>query len=602
MEAKNYLIGGIVSRELLAKLAPLLALSSDFDYRSTKDNMSMFLLARGKHFICRENAKQVFILAGHICYSGKEAVNLEALEEIERYYLTNAHFPIEHLEGSFTIILLDKTEATLTIYRNILGLPSIYYTRTQKGAIFSDSLPFLARMVTENRQSQLKLNRSQLPEHFMFGRVSGRSTLFKDIFRMLPGEQGTFRGDSLTFLQLQTFDSMIGPKINNCVEYLECVMQKIINEYARTYPHLGNLFSGGVDSSYIQAHLDSCSASNLTTFSVDLIHPSWRKEHEYAKSGNEFFKSHHTFVKIDPLAYPSLLIETTAMLGHPICHAQTAFVSELSREIVHSASVCLCGMAADTLFGTEDCRHIDIALQINKLTPWKFPRQMMAQIVEIIYKTRLSSDRLKKFHKCLTLDLVNDSSPNHPFNESTAHSEGTNLELMFDIFGKRKVTKVMSERRDVLIQYQAIGGLKERLHSLYLLGTHQSCERFYQLAAHAGLKLIFPYLDSRIIKVALSMNANCRFPFMQTKKVLKDALGKYLPKELIFRKKSAWGVPLVEWLRGEGVLGQLVEKINAYPFLGGSTSIVKRTQNRLLWNLLTFDLWHKLFIDRNSLT
>jgi len=51
MEAKNYLIGGIVSRELLAKLAPLLALSSDFNYRSTKDNMSMFLLARGNHFM-----------------------------------------------------------------------------------------------------------------------------------------------------------------------------------------------------------------------------------------------------------------------------------------------------------------------------------------------------------------------------------------------------------------------------------------------------------------------------------------------------------------------------------------------------------------------
>jgi len=87
MEAKNYLIGGIVSRELPAKLAPLLALPSDFHYQGTTDNMSIFLLAEGNHFICRENAKHVFIVAGHIFHSGKETVDLEALEEIEKITL-----------------------------------------------------------------------------------------------------------------------------------------------------------------------------------------------------------------------------------------------------------------------------------------------------------------------------------------------------------------------------------------------------------------------------------------------------------------------------------------------------------------------------------
>lgn len=595
MEAKNYLIGGIVSRELLVKLAPLLALSSDFDYRSTKDNMSMFLLARGNHFICRENPKQVFIVAGHICYSGKEAVNLEALEEIEKYYLAKGYIPIEHLDGSFTIILLNKTKRTITIYRNILGLPPIYYSQTQKGAIFSDNLSILAQ-IHSNLNGRPKVNSKQLPTHLMFGRVSGRETLFKDIFKVMPGEEACFSENNISLLQLQTFANIIGPAIDNCVQHLEKVMQKIINEYIKTYPRMGSLFSGGVDSSYVQAHLVQCLSGDLRTYSVDLIHPSWKREHEYAKSGSEFFKSCHTFVRVAPRTYPSLLTEATVMLGQPVCHAQTAFVPTLSRAAAQDIPVCLCGMCADTLFGTEIGRHIDISYEIGKLVPWTFFRQMMRRIVEILRKTRLSSDRLQTLQKYLELDLENDSSPTHPFN---IHQR-VNLGLMLGIFGRKKVAEAMSQRRGILTRFEITGTLKERVHSFYLLLCTELCERFYQLASCEGLNMIFPYLDSRIVKATLSMNVKCRFPSRArtTKKVLKDALRKYLPRQLVYRKKSAWGAPLFEWLETGGVLSRLVEKIDEYGSLEGRTSVVKKTPEWVLWNLLTFDLWHKLFIDR----
>jgi asparagine synthase (glutamine-hydrolysing) len=593
MQVKNCIIGGTVSGELPAKLAPLLA-RSDFDYQVTADNPSIFLLARGNHSICRESAKHVFTVAGHICYSGKEAVNLEALKEIERSYLANGHIPIEHLEGSFTIILLDKTERTITIYRNILGLPPIYYSQTQKSAIFSDNLSILAQ-IHSNLNSRLEVNSKQLPTHLMFGRVSGRETFFKGIFKVMPGEQACFRENNVSLLQLQTFPDVIGPTIDNCVESLEKVMQKIIIEYTRTYPRMGSFFSGGVDSSYIQAHLAQCLSGDLRTYSVDLIHPSWKREHEYAKSGSEFFKSRHTFTRVDPRTYSSLLIEATAMLGQHVCHAQTAFVPTISGAAVRDVPVCLCGMCADTLFGMEIGRHIDISHKIGKLVPWNFSRRMLMQMVEILPKTPLSSNWLQTFQECIELDLENDSSPTHPFNTH----QRLNLGLMFDIFGREKVAEAMSQRRAILTRFMITGTLKERVHSLDLVLCTELCERFYQLASCRGLNMIFPYLDSRIVKVTLSMNTDYRLPPMQTKKVLKNALRKYMPNELIDRKKSAWGVPLFEWLGTGGVLSQLVEKINEYPFLEGKMNAVKRTQGWPLWNLLTFDLWHKLFIDRN---
>lgn len=593
MEIRNYIIGGIVSRELRTKLEALSAFSPDFHYQCLRDNMSLFLLARGNNFHHRENEKCVLLVAGHICYSGKAVVNLEALEEIEKFYLSKGRIPIKHLEGSFSIVLLNKTEHTITTYRNILGLPPIYYSRAKKGAIFSDNLSILVQIYSD-LNGKPKVNFRQLTAHLMFGRVSGRETLFEGIFKAMPGEQVRFGEKKVSLLQLQTFASIIGPTIDNCVEYLEKVMQKIISEYVTAYPRMGSFFSGGIDSSYVQAHLTQSLSGDFRTYSVDLIHPSWTREHEYAKSGSEFFKSRHSFVSVAPRTYPSLLIEATELLGQPICHAQTAFVPTMSKAAVQDISVCLCGMCADTLFGTEFGQHIDISYRIRTLIPSNFLRQMITKIVDIIRKTHLSSDRIQTLKECLELDLENDSSPNHPLN----FHQRLNLELMSDIFGREKVAEAMSQRRAILNRYQLNGKLNERVHSLYLLLCTELCERFYQLASFEGLNLIFPYLDSRIVKAALSMNTEYRLTPVQPKKVLKDALRKYLPKNLIYRSKSAWGVPLFEWLGNEGVLFPLVEKVNDYPFLQGKIDEVKETQEWPLWNLLTFDMWYKWFTDR----
>jgi len=42
----------------------------------------------------------------------------------------------------------------------------------------------------------------------------------------------------------------------------------------------------------------------------------------------------------------------------------------------------------------------------------------------------------------------------------------------------------------------------------------------------------------------------------------------------------------------------LVEEVSEYPFLRNRMSAAKKTSGMFLWKLLTFDLWHKTFIER----
>ena len=595
-KAKNLLIGGIVSREILAELEHLAPLSSTLYLQHAADGKVLFLIARGNSVMYREGNEYVLLVIGHIAYPQKELVALEALKEIGKHYRAHTRFPINRLEGSFTLVLLDKIKNTIVIYRNIVGFPAIYYSQTRGNTIFSDSLSVLAQINGVLYQG-LKMNSEQLSTYFMYGVGQARETLFSGISLTMPGEQILFGKGHFTRSQLQTFAHMITPSLDNCAQSLEKTIQIIINEYAETHPRLGSFFSGGVDSSYLQVHLARKLNNDVKTFSADLIHPSWKIEREYARSGSEFFKSHHTFVEVHPSMYPNLLIEATATLGHPPSDGQVALVSMLSKTAAEDSSVCLCGMCADVLFGTGSCQQIDIANLAAKLMPLgSFRRQISKIFNSIRGKGSLFSDALGTMQKSLQLELEDDLSPFHPLNVPFHGMRA--FTLMLDIFGSKEVEKVMSRRRGLLNQYQATETLKERLHALYLLGCTQTCEEFYQLASNNGLNLIFPFLDSRIVRTVFSMRAQYRFPFLRTKKVIKDALSMHLPRGLVQRKKTGWGLPLFEWLSPGGILSPLVEEVSEYPFLRNRMSAAKKTSGMFLWKLLTFDLWHKTFIER----
>lgn len=596
-EARNLLIGGIVSREILTGLKHLMPPSHALYCQHAMDGTLLFLFARGNNVVYREDMEHVLFVLGHIAYPQKKVVAEEVLREIERYYRGHTHFPIDLLEGSFTLILLDKIKGIIKIYRNIVGFPAVYYSQTRDSTLFSDNLSVLAKINVEVLQERLKINSEQLASHFMYGEVWGQETLFSNILRIMPGEHILLGKNHYRRSQLQTFAHMTTSSLHNCVQSLEKAIENIMDEYVKTYPRLGNFFSGGVDSSYLQVHLARQLNRDIETFSADVVHPSWDIEREYAKSGSEFFKSHHTFVKVHPSVYPELLIEATAKLGHPLSDGQVALVPMLSNTAVENAPVCLCGIGADTLFGTGSCQQIDIAHLSAKLIPYSSFRPPISKIIGLIRaKSHHFSDALETLQKSFELEIEDEFSASYPLNFHMSHS--ITIGLMLDIFGSGKVGKAMSFRRGLLKHYQVTGNLKERLHALYLLDNVHLCEQFYQLASNTGLNLIFPYLDSRIIRTVFSMKAEHRFPFLQTKKVIKDALSMYVPKALVQRRKSGWGLPLFEWSNPGKVLFPLLKKISTHQFLKDKMGAAKRTSGWFIWNLLTFDLWHKMFIER----
>jgi asparagine synthase (glutamine-hydrolysing) len=123
-----------------------------------------------------------------------------------------------------------------------------------------------------------------------------------------------------------------------------------------------------------------------------------------------------------------------------------------------------------------------------------------------------------------------------------------------------------------------------------------------------------PLLDHKLIEFVQQIPSNLKLHGFETKYILKQAVQDLVPQEIIQRNKKGFSVPLRVWLKGElkellqdtlgdqrtrerGLLNQRTVQTIIKEHLRG-----RRDHARTLWALLTLELWHRAFIDRQPET
>ena len=66
-----------------------------------------------------------------------------------------------------------------------------------------------------------------------------------------------------------------------------------------------------------------------------------------------------------------------------------------------------------------------------------------------------------------------------------------------------------------------------------------------------SLEVRCPILDNVFMEYAARIPSRMKLQGTQGKVILKKALSRYLPNDILYRKKMGFGVPILEWLRGE---------------------------------------------------
>ncbi len=123
-----------------------------------------------------------------------------------------------------------------------------------------------------------------------------------------------------------------------------------------------------------------------------------------------------------------------------------------------------------------------------------------------------------------------------------------------------------------------------------------------------------PFLDHRLVELAFRMPSSYKLHSGKTKYVLKKALGSRLPKDIIWRNKQTFHVPVENWLNDDlkSTVSDVLNITKIYRQGILNAEQVKRVMekynsgklyySRQLWALLTFQMWHNIFIDKEKPT
>jgi asparagine synthase (glutamine-hydrolysing) len=496
-------------------------------------------------------------------------------------------------DGSFTVLLHDSARRRLLVYRNLAHPRTTYYTETESGFFCGTNLPEVVSRASVSPQPNLEF----LPAFFLFRTIPGRNTLFKGVYRLEPGELLTYEDQCVKLIRLHGLSdySPVIFDVDEAIEVIEAQMAQVIGDQAKIDPLAVNLLSGGVDSSYIQAHWNrkvrSAEIQPKTCVAVN-DHQATLPDRDYARTAAAHFETEHLECPVNE-AYSRYLLKSIVISGEVPNHVQAAYLPVLAQFIAQQDTrTVLCGQGADYLFGTAWVWLIYRSIRLKRQIPSALVRKALAFVADQLGKSwGAESLRLAGRLEC-------DTHKHHPLNRIEIF---THWPTALRCFGTARLQDGLAYRRSCLTDHSIPKDATLATHALGLLGEGiETASLWADYFDRSGVTLFCPYLDSRMIKAIWTIAPGCRYTPGETKHILKNALLRYAPQEIVYRRKLAFGQPVFEWMSPSGQLRPLVESIGDYDFF--PDDVRKRAlakPNWFLYSMLCFDLWHKLFIEKS---
>lgn len=510
-----------------------------------------------------------------------------------------------HLVGMFSIAIWDSRYRRLVLARDRLGQKPLVYRHEPGRLLFGSELKSILAVPGVPRE----IDPGSLDEYLTYQYVPHPNTIFRGIRKLPPGHYAVYQDDKLDVRPYWSPDFALVR--NRTKEVDVAVVRESLNEAVRIRMRsdvpLGAFLSGGVDSSLIVALMQRHADEPVKTFSIGFAEKEYDESAHARAVAKHVGTEHHEF-HVTPSAI-EILPKLVWHYDEPFADSSavpTWYVSQLTREHV---KVALTGDGGDELFaGYRRYHAVHLAAQIDRL-----PVAVRYALTMPLWKwlpggTRQTSTlrRAKRFHAALR------RSPARRYFEWTSiFAERERVALYSDDwlaalpdsdpFGFYMTAFARSKGRDTMAAAMNTDLL-----------AYLPCDLLTKVdiasMAH-GLECRQPFLDHRLVELAIAMPTSRKYRGRRGKLILREAFGDLLPSGIWQRKKMGFGVPLDHWFRGElremtrdVLLGDRAIGRGYFQRESIERLITEHQQRRAdhkarLWSLLVLELWLREWVD-----
>lgn len=462
------------------------------------------------------------------------------LEAFEAYGVKEA---ISLCKGMFAIALYDREEQVLYLLRDRIGEKPLYYG--QVGECFAFSSDIGALTVLEGFRNPI--NTAVLDLYFVHGYIPAPYSIYEDIYKL---EAGTVLKIKLPFTNLEHAETepywsvketarkgqqnLFKGSAVEAADELERLLKESISEQMVADVPVGAFLSAGIDSSTVVALMQSLHKGKVKSFTIGMEEKDYN-EAVYAKEIAKHLGTDHTELYITEEDAKAVIPKLADMFGEPFADSSqipTYLVSKMTREHV---TVSLSGDGGDELFcGYTSYASVERIWNKMKHVPY-FIRKPCSELVIRSPLARKPIYRIKG-------KLLGAKGPS---------------DLYISSYETDPLTRQISlDSRGCSYKYSEYDPkyLKETNHNIMLMDMlmyhpDDILVKVDRAAMAVSLETRVPMLDKDVVEFAWTLPIDYEREGKTGKKVLRDVLYRYVPKEMMERPKKGFSIPIEKWLR-----------------------------------------------------
>ncbi len=583
--------------------------------------LSIIDLATGNQPISNEDGTVWIVFNGEI-YNYQE-LHAELLQRGHKFATRSDTETIVHayeewgvescarLRGMFAYALWDVKKQRLVLVRDRMGKKPVIYTRTPDSFLFASEL----RVLLQDAQVQRTLNQDALYAYLLRMYVPAPHTIFEGVYKLPPAHYLILENGEVSIHPYWQVD--FSRKVNSRLteedlcQRLWDLLEDAVRVRLMSEVPLGAFLSGGVDSSAVVGIMSRLMRAPVKTFSIRFEEMDY-DETPYARQVAQLFHTDHHEFTVKPNAVEALP-RLVWHYGEPFADASaipTYYVSQVTRQHV---TVALSGDAGAENFGGYDYYRAAHILDSYRKLP-AFVRQGLAPA---LFGAAQALPPLQNWaHRAATIARRSDVSPAEAYiNRHTVFTPAFAASFcQADFLGRVHQNALVQHLEEALRGFPGAPSLDMWIYLDLLNYLPDDINVKVDIASMANsLEVRAPLLDHHVVEFAASLPPQMKLHgsafAMTTKYILKKTMERILPKNILYRRKHGFGVPISEWLRG--ALRPVVHDTLLSPQALGRGYFQPQQVRRLveehesgrmdhgtrLWILLNLELWQRTYVD-----
>ena len=431
---------------------------------------------------------------------------------------------LDRINGMFAFAIYDETTQKVFVARDRLGVKPLYYS-WQNG-----ELELCSQLTPLNKGD---FNQEAISIYLQTGYIPSPFSIYEGINKLPPGQYAIFDLDK-NQVEIHSYWDLKEVKENKipyeeAKEQLHILLIDAVKIRLQSDVPYGSFLSGGIDSALVSSIANTLQKEQLKTFTIGFEDKVFDESH-VAGQFAEIINSEHHLIPSSQDELAVLMDNFFKAYDEPFADSSALPSLLLNKKVKEHVTVALSGDGGDESF--LGYNHFAWVRKVSLLflVPLFFRR-----LAAYVFPLKLIG---KRGHSIKNILLMNNLDE---FIES--------IFTGFDTLLLKDKKQWMNHFRKYLFlsknKFQKTADL-----NLKLWLESDSNVKVDRASMAFSVEVRSPFLDYRIVEFARNLPLKYRLKGSLRKRILRDILSEYIPKEVFDQPKKGFSVPLADWIRG----------------------------------------------------